>query len=122
MKCLLMALGLLVSVSGCTASDAITARQLTLVDGAMFIQENHERRRAIRTKLYALEDELIAKCVDHARAEDITGEAEDALDIAEKCFALLEQAYPDLATIELLREGLDKFDALRGRYPDNEPE
>lgn len=118
MKCFLVALGLVTALSGCTASDAIVARQLTVVDGAAFVAENHARRQEVRRMLYQMENELIAKCIDLARAENITGEAGDALDIAERCFALLEQAYPSLATIELLREGADTVDDLRQRYPD----
>jgi hypothetical protein len=102
-------------LTGCTASDAIVARQLTIVDGAAFVAENHARRQEVRRLLYAMENELIAKCVDRARAEDITGEPGDALDIANKCFAMLDSAYPSLATIELLREGAAEIDELRAR-------
>lgn len=105
----------LLALGGCTASDAIVARQLTLVDGAAYVAENHARRQEVRRMLYQMENELIAKCVDRARAEDITGEAGDALDIANKCFAMLERAYPSLATIELLREGAETLDELRKR-------
>lgn len=121
LKCLLVALGLLAGLAGCTASDAIVARQLTIVDGAAFVAENHARRQEVRRMLYQMENELIAKCVDRARAEDITGEAGDALDIANKCFAMLEEAYPSLATIELLREGAADLDELRTRLDDPEP-
>jgi hypothetical protein len=113
LKCFLVALGLVAGLTGCTASDAIVARQLTIVDGAAFVQENHSRRQEIRRQLYDFENEVIASCKDWARAAKFDQDMTEARERIEVCLAFLEEAYPKLATIELLREGLEAIDALR---------
>ena len=101
------------ALSACTAGDIATLRQLTFEDSALYINENHERRQAVREQLYDIEDEVIRKCQDRARAISTTGEIEDALKTLEWCFAFLEDAYPDLATFKALREGRQQFNNLR---------
>lgn len=108
-------LGLLL-LPGCTASDALVARQLTIVDGAAFVAENHARRQEVRRQLYAFENEVFAACQDWARAakfDDDMGEAQNRIRV---CLDFLQASYPDLATIELLREGADSLNDLRARF------
>ncbi len=101
------------ALSACTASDIATLRQLTLEDGARYVDENHERRQEIREQLYDIEDEVIRRCQDRARAIETTGNPEEAIKALEWCFAFLERAYPDLATFKAIREGRQQFNDLR---------
>ena len=119
LKCFLVALGLVAGLSGCTASDAITVRQLTIVDGAAFVQENHDRRRAMRQQYYQVVDEVVAKCKEAARAATFEGELDEALVRVDWCLAFIDEHYPDLATIELLREGTNAFNDLQMRLGAN---
>lgn len=96
------------------AATSEQAYQVTVVDAGLYIAENHERRRQIRAAKYNLEDEVIRHCEDLLRATAGAGEIEAALERLEWCFDFLERAYPDLVTIEALREGravLDELDA-----------
>jgi hypothetical protein len=120
LKCLLVAIGLVAGLAGCAPSDALVARQLTIVDGAAFVQENHSRRQEIRRQLYDFENEVIASCRDWARAAKFDEDMTAAQERIRVCLDFMEEAYPRLATIELLREGLDSIDDLRQRV--DEPE
>lgn len=108
---LVAALGL----SACTPGDLATGRQLTVVAGAAFVQENHTRRQAMRQDYYQLVDEVVDKCKEAARSAQFEGDLTTALERVEWCFKFIESHYPDLATIELLREGADTLDDLRLR-------
>lgn len=110
---LILASAALLAVAACTPGDIATVRTLTIDDGARYVQENHDRRRDIRKQLYALEDEVISKCVDRARSLEITGDVEESISTLEQCFDFLDGAYPSLATIEALREGRAALDSLR---------
>ena len=105
------------AVSACTVDDIATARQLTIEDGARFVNENHERRRDVRQAMYGIEDTVIDKCEDKARGIDITQDMESALQELEGCFDFLERSYPDLATIQALREAREQFNKLRDEAP-----
>lgn len=107
--------GLMAGVAGCTPGDALVARQLTIVDGAAFVQENHSRRQAMRQQYYQVVDEVIGKCKEAARSAQFEGDFDAALDRVNWCLAFMESHYPSLATIELLREGFDAIDDLQQR-------
>lgn len=115
LKCVFMALGLVAGLAGCTPGDLATGRQLTVVDGAAFVQENHSRRQQMRQQYYQVVDEVIAKCKEAARAATFEGDLDSALARVDWCLAFMEKHYPRLATIELLREGFDAIDDLQQR-------
>lgn len=114
MKFVIAAGAILLSLGACTAGDVATLRELTIEDGARYVNENHERRRDVRQQLYLMEDEVLRKCQDRARALETTGDLEDSLNALDWCFAFLEKAYPDLATFKAIREGRQQFNNLRG--------
>lgn len=111
----------LLLLPGCTVADIGTARQLGPEAAAAFMAENHARRQEIRRELYAFENEVISACKDWVRAakfdEDMT-EARSRIDV---CLDFIADAYPDLATIELLREGADSLNDLRARFRGEQP-
>jgi hypothetical protein len=113
MACAAVLFGLF--LTGCTAGDLATARQLTIVDGAAYVAENHGRRQEVRRELYAFENEVIASCKDWARVAKFDEDMTEAQRRISVCLDFLERAYPSLATIELLREGADTLDELRKR-------
>lgn len=109
------------SLPGCTASDALVARQLTIVDGAAFVAENHARRQEIRRQLYDFENEVIAACRDWARAAKFDQDMAEARNRIQVCLDFIAESYPNLATIEALREGADALNDLRARLRGEQP-
>lgn len=109
------------ALSACTAGDLATARQLTIVDGALFVAENHARRQAVRQQLYNFEDEVISSCKDWARAAKFDDGVAMAQERIRVCLDFLNDSYPDLATIELLEEGADSLNDLRARFRPEQP-
>lgn len=121
LKCFLAAVGLLMGLSACTPGDVATARQLTVVDGAAFVAENHMRRQQMRQSYYQVVDEVVLKCRDAARSAQFEGDFDTALDRVNWCLDFLEEHYPSLATLELLREGAAAVDRLRLRMDQPPP-
>lgn len=115
---LLLGLALL---PGCTAGDVATARQRTIVDGAAFVAENHARRQEVRRMQYAFENEVFAACQDWARAAKFDQDMDEAQERIRVCLDFLQDSYPNLATIELLREGADSLNDLRARFKGDSP-
>ncbi|NIA67759.1 hypothetical protein HBA54_04075 [Pelagibius litoralis] len=113
MKTLLASAACLALLSGCTAGDIATVRALTIEDGAAFIQENHERRRAMRRQYYSIVDTAIAECERQAVGEVVTGQTRAAVSMLDQCLAFMEEHYPDLATIELVKEGRAALNRLK---------
>lgn len=114
MRMLFAGCALLALLSGCTVADVATVRALTIEDGAAFVQENHERRRAMRQEYYSIVDAAIAECRQQAAAENVTGSTEDAVSVLDQCLAFIQKHYPKLATIELLKEGRAGINSLKG--------
>lgn len=109
------------ALMGCTAGDVATVRKLTVEDGAAYVQENHSRRQEVRRMLYGFENEVFAACEDWARAAKFDQNVEEATKRIKVCLDFLNDAYPDLATVELLREGADSLNDLRARFRGEEP-
>jgi len=113
---ILCAVMLLLVLSGCTAADAIKARELTLEDGARFIEENHADRREIRQKQRTLRDEVFEMFRSRANTAIVKGDFDEALILYSAANDLLRNHYPAIATVELLREGLENWQELRDLF------
>ena len=107
-------IGLLVALllSGC-ADLAVDAKRVTVDDGVKYIDQNHERRRAIRQMKYSIEDEIVARWLDRARIAVQSGDVDGAKVYFEEAYKVLHAAYPSLATVELMREGIYDYGEFR---------
>ena len=107
-------------LAGCTVADVATARRITVDDGARYIEENHERRRQIRATQDRLRDRAVDMLQIQATMAAQAGDWEQALKFWTAAGDILRNAYPSLATIELLKEGAEGINELRHVFKDLE--
>ena len=112
MKCFLF-IFMALAVSSCTAGDISVVREVTIDDGAAYIRENHDWRREIREMQRALVRETVAIQKAHCQAQLLNNDYVAARECLEAISDIYAAAYPNLATIELLREAGVSIQELR---------
>lgn len=123
---ILCAIPLVAVLAGCDPAQLAelqsTGYQVTVQDAGSFVIENHERRKSLRQKLYAMQDAVIDECVQRAREANFMDQVEQALATLDWCQEYVKGAYPDLATIQALREGHKLVDELKTYTPPTDKE
>lgn len=119
-RCIIGGVAAALLLSSCTPADLITGRNLTFDAGALYIQENHDRRRDMRQSYYDIVDAVVDKCEGAAREAEFAGELETALERVQFCLNFIQLHYPDLATFELLKEGAKGINDIRTKFKEED--
>jgi len=122
---LLCALGIAVIASSCSpqqiAETSQKAYELTVQDGAAYVYENHERRKALRQKLYLIQDAVIDGCIQAARTAEFANKLQTAVERVDWCVQYIKTNYPDLVTVQAVEEGRELIDELKAGTPKQPP-